>query len=125
MALRWFAGLIAVKWLFALALFPYYQSHYRGENYVKTAHGLHQKAAGYPLYANDVRSIGLNIIGQLDLDRLPQPPIYTPPADWNNGFLLTGDATHQGSQLVEKIVVAKDEIYLFCRGAACAKMPPH
>lgn len=125
LALRWFAGLIAVKWLFALVIFPYYQSHYRGENYVRTAHELHQKTVGYPLYATDMRSIGLNIIGQLDLDRLPQPPIYTPPADWNNGFLLTGESTHQGSQLVEKIVVAKDEIYLFCRGAACAKMPPH
>lgn len=125
LALRWFAGLIALKFIFALGLFPYYQSHYRGENYVTTAHAIHQKTAAYPMYANDVRSIGLNIAGQLDLDRLPFAPIHIPPAHWENGFLLTAESTDAGSQLIEKITVAKDDIYLFCRGTACLSMENH
>lgn len=125
LALRWFAGIIALKFIFALVLFPYYQTHYRGENYVATAHAIHQKTAAYPIYVNDVRSIGMNIIGQLDLDRLPSPPLLIPPAHWDNGFLLTGASADAGSQLVEKITVAKDDIYLFCRGAACLNIKNH
>lgn len=120
LALRWFTGLIAFKFVFALALFPYYQSHYRGENYVVTAHEIGNKTRGYPLYVSDYRSISLNIAGQIDLDRLPSAPIYYPPAHWNNGFLLSMETTDEGSQLVEKIVVAKDAVYLFCRGTACS-----
>ncbi|MFA6970068.1 MAG: glycosyltransferase family 39 protein [Gallionella sp.] len=119
LALRWFTGLIALKFVFALAVFPYYQSHYRGENYVSTARDISNKTRGYPLYVSDVRSISMNIIGQIDIDRLPLPPIYYPPVRWNNGFLLSMEPVDEGSQLVEKIVVAKDAVYLFCRGTAC------
>lgn len=124
LALRWFTGLIAFKFLFVLFLFPYYQSHYRGENYVAIAHKINKETHGYLLYGDDSRSIGLNIIGQLDIDRLPLEPILSPPANWNNGFLLTAKPSDDMSILVEKIVVAKDAIYLFCRGAACRKNIP-
>lgn len=120
LALRWFAGLIAFKFIFALALFPYYQSHYRGENYVLAAHALHQKTLGYPLYVDDSSSIGENIVGQIDIDRLPAAPLQRPPAQWDNGFLLTYRSSDPGSTLLEKLSVAKDELYLFCRGAACS-----
>lgn len=124
LALRWFTGLIAFKFAFALFLFPYYQSHYRGENYVATAHEIGNKTRGYPLYVSDYRSISLNIVGQIDLDRWPLTPLYYPPANWDNGFLLSMESSDAGSQLVEKIVVAKDAIYLFCRGAACGQAVP-
>ncbi len=119
LALRWFTGLIAFKFVFALAIFPYYQSHYRGGNYVATAHEIGHKTRGYPLYVNDVRSISMNIIGQIDIDRLPLAPIYYPPAQWDNAFLLSMESSVAGNQLLEKIVVAKDTVYLFCRGTAC------
>jgi 4-amino-4-deoxy-L-arabinose transferase-like glycosyltransferase len=119
LALRWFTGLIAFKYIFALALFPYYQSHYRGENYVVTAHEIGEKTRNYPLYVSDFRSISLNIVGQIDLDRWPLEPLPYPPPHWNNGFLLSMEPSDVGSQLVEKIVVAKDPVYLFCRGTAC------
>lgn len=125
LALRWFAGLIALKFVFVLGLFPYYQSHYRGENYVVTAHALHQKTLGYPVYADDNRSIGENIIGQMDIDRLPAAPLSLPPSQWNNGFLLTYISSDSGSTLVEKLSIAKDDLYLFCRGAACAANKVH
>jgi 4-amino-4-deoxy-L-arabinose transferase-like glycosyltransferase len=121
LALRWFTGLIAFKFIFALVLFPYYQSHYRGENYVEIAHKVNDMSRGNPLYCDDTRSIGLNIMGQLDIDRLPLEPILSPPHNWDNGFLLTSKSSDDEGQLVEKIIIAKDTIYLFCRGTICNK----
>ncbi|MDD5612385.1 MAG: hypothetical protein PHF75_05035, partial [Gallionella sp.] len=119
LALNWFAAAIAFKFLFALVLYPYYQHHYRGENYVTTAHQIAARTAGYPLYGRDLRSIGENIIGQIDLDRLPLEPVKLPPASWDNGFWLGMTPDELPGTLVEKYTVAKDDLYLICRGAAC------
>lgn len=119
LAMRWFACLIAFKFIFALVLFPYYQSAYRGENYVKTAHIIVRKTAGFPLYGKDFRSTGENIIGQIDIDRLPLPPVQQPPDNWDNGFWLGPEADERIGKVAEKFVVAKDEFYLLCRGTAC------
>lgn len=121
LALRWFAGVIAFKFLFALVLFPYYQNSYRGENYVTTAHTIGQRTSGFPLYGTDLRSIGENIIGQIDINRLPLPPVQQAPENWDNGFWLGSVADERIGKLVEKYVVAKDELYLLCRGTACAE----
>lgn len=119
LALRWFSVIISFKFLFALALFPYYQNTYRGENYVATAHVIAKQTAGFPIYGKDFRSTGENIIGQVDVDRLPLPPIQQPPENWDNGFWLGPDADEKIGKVVEKFVVAKDEFYLLCRGTAC------
>lgn len=119
LALRWFAGLIAFKFVLALAIFPYYQSHYRGENYVDTAHTIVKMTMGYPIYVSDCRSITMNIVGEIDIDRLSSTPLYYPPTHWSNGFFISSEPTDTGSQFVEKFVVARDTIYLFCRGTAC------
>jgi len=120
LALRWFASVIAFKFLFALVLFPYYQHSYRGENYVTTAHVITKRTAGFPLYGKDFRSTGENIIGQTDIDRLPLPPVQQAPENWDDGFWLGPDADEKIGKVVEKFVVAKDELYLLCRGSACA-----
>ena len=120
LALRWFSAIIAFKFIFALGLFPYYQHTYRGENYVETAHIIAKKTAGFPLYGKDFRSTGENIIGQIDIDRLPLPPVQFPPENWDNGFWVGPDPDERIGKTVEKFVVAKDELYLLCRGTACS-----
>lgn len=119
LALRWFSGIIAFKFLFALVLFPYYQNHFRGENYVTAAHDIMKQTAGYPLYAYDPRSISENIVSEIDLRRLPSPPVQAPPTNWSNGFLLAMEPDG-ASQVFNKIRVANDDLYLLCRGPACA-----
>jgi len=119
LALRWFAGLIAFKFVFALALFPYYQHTFRGENYVTTAHEIAQLTKDYPLYGRDMRSIGENIIGQIDVDRLPLPPVQQPPDNWDNGFWLGMTPDEQPGTLIEKFTVANDDLFVICRGKAC------
>jgi hypothetical protein len=124
-ALRWFGGLIVFKSLFALILFPYYQSHVRGENYEQAANQILQRTAGHTLYALDDRSIGLNIIGYIDKLRWPQAPLSFQNGQWQDGFLLAPAPDKVPGVLVETYKVAGDETYLLCRGTACKSGKPN
>ncbi|OGS93139.1 MAG: hypothetical protein A3K04_08440 [Gallionellales bacterium RBG_16_56_9] len=119
-ALRWFAGIIAFKFVFALALFPYYQTHYRGENYAQTAKAIIERTRGFPLYVNDVRSIGLSIVGYIDATRYPQAPLVFPPTHFDSGFVLSMEADPALGETAEIYDLAGDRTFLLCRGAACA-----
>ncbi len=121
LALRWFAGVIALKFLFALVLFPYYQTHYRGENYQQTARTVIERTRGFPLYVTDVRSVGISIAGYIDLIRFPQAPLTFPPAAFDDGFVLSMEADAKMGAVAETYTLAADKIYLLCRGAACAR----
>ena len=119
LALRWFAGIVAFKFVFALLLAPYYQSHFRGENYVRAAQDIMHRTAGYPLYATDFRSIGLNITSQIDVDRWPQAPLTFPPVQWNDGFVLAAKADEALGIVAKSYTLVGDQIFLLCRGTAC------
>lgn len=118
LALRWFTGLLIFKLLFVVALYPYYQSHFRGENYVIAAHEIVAQTAGIPLYSNDPRSITENIVSEIDRLKMPHDLVLAPPLNWDNGFLLTMQP-EPGSPVFSKLRVANDDVYLLCRGAAC------
>lgn len=121
LALRWFTAIIALKFVFALVLFPYYQTHYRGQNYEQTAHVLIQRTQGFPLYVTDVRSVGIAIAGYVDLIRYPQAPLTFPPKDFESGFVLSMEADKEVGEVAETYTLAADKIYLLCRGTACTK----
>lgn len=120
LALRWFAGIIAFKFVFALVLFPYYQSHYRGENYTQAAQAIMERTRGFPLYVNDVRSVGLSIVGHIDATRFPQAPLIYPPVNFDSGFVLSMKNDPSVGELAETYQLAGDQTFLLCRGAACA-----
>ncbi len=120
LALRWFAGIIAFKFAFALVLFPYYQTHYRGENYTEAGRNIMQLTADYPLYVTDVGSPGLCVTGYIDSQRLPLPPIVFPPAQWDSGFVISRANDPSLGKLVREYKLASDNLFLLCRGAACA-----
>jgi len=120
LALYWFAGVIVCKYVFALLLFPYYQIHYRGENYEKTAQVVIERTRGFPLYIKDSRSIGLSITAYIDLKRFPQAPIIYPPKEFDSGFILSMEADPALGEVVDIYQLAADRIYLLCRGSACA-----
>lgn len=120
LALRWFAGIIAFKLVFGLALFPYYQAHYRGENYAQAAQTIVERTRGFPLYVNDVRSIGLSVTSYIDAARYPQAPLTFPPAQFDSGFVLSMRNDPALGELAETYQLAGDQTFLLCRGAACA-----
>lgn len=119
LALRWFVGIIAFKFVFALVLFPYYQTHYRGENYTEAGRSIMQLTDGYPLYVTDVSSPGLCVTGLIDAQRFPLPPIVFPPAQWDTGFVIARTNDPSVGKLVRQYRLASDDLYLLCRGAAC------
>jgi len=121
LALRWFGGIIGLKLLFALLLFPYYQAHYRGENYAQVAQVIIQRTQGHPLHITDVRSVGIAIAGYIDMARFPQTPLTFPPQNFESGYVLSMEENASLGNTAETYTLAADKIYLLCRGDACGK----
>jgi 4-amino-4-deoxy-L-arabinose transferase-like glycosyltransferase len=119
-ALRWFSAIIVFKLVFALILFPYYQNNYRGKNYTEAGRSIMELARGHPLYVTDVSSSGLCVTGFIDAQRYPLPPIIYPPARWDTGFLISRINDPLIGKLVRHYKLAADDIFLLCRGEACA-----
>lgn len=119
-ARRWIKFVLALQMLIFLVLFPYYQSHYRGENYELAAREVSELAQAQPLYSNDTTAASMNVVLYLDVLRFPQPAVQYPPAQWKDGFLLARSAEPGLGRLVKTYRLGADEILLLCRGSACA-----
>jgi len=121
---RWLIGAIAAKLVAVLVLFPYYQAQYRGENYATAARSIVEQTAGYPLYtANDTAS-GLSVTAEIDVLRLPAPPLTLPPAQWESGFVIAYRPDPGLGQPAAEYRLGGSLLYLLCRGAACDKVKP-
>lgn len=120
-ALRWFAGIVALKFLFALVLFPVYQQVYRGKNYAQAAQAILLRTQGQPLYVTDVRSVALSVVSYIDSSRFPRPPLTFPPATFESGFVLSMKPDPAFGQVAKTYPLASDTIYLLCKGSACTR----
>lgn len=118
---RWFAALLMVKLVLALAVFPYYQKTYRGENFAATAKAIIERTRGHPLYTTNVSASGLSVAANLDVMRLPAPPVGWPPPDWDTGFVISYTSDPGLGRLVEQYRLGGNNLYLLCRGAACGE----
>jgi 4-amino-4-deoxy-L-arabinose transferase-like glycosyltransferase len=116
---RWFYGLLALKLVLFIGLFPYYQSVYRGENYKQAAHTILERTAGHPLYTLNVSASGLNVKAYIDIKRLPHQPLAFPPGQWDSGFVIAYDPDPKVGKVAERYRLAGNDLYLLCRGAAC------
>jgi 4-amino-4-deoxy-L-arabinose transferase-like glycosyltransferase len=119
--LRWITALIAVKLVLALAVFPYYQAHYRGENFLMAARDIVGRTRGYALYADNVSASGMSVVTHIDLLRRPQPPITFPPEQWESGFLVAYEPDPARGAIAQQYRLGGNDLYLLCRGDACAK----
>lgn len=118
--LRWLAAAVIVKFVAAVAIFPYYQSHFRGENYALAAHDIIARTAGHALYTRDVSASGLSVAGYIDAWRYPQtPPLRLPPPAWDAGFVLSYTLNPELGEVAHHYQLGGNDLYLLCRGAAC------
>jgi 4-amino-4-deoxy-L-arabinose transferase-like glycosyltransferase len=120
-AQRWLVAALAVKLAVVLAVFPWYQKHYRGENYAAAARQIAERTAGHPLYANNVSASGLSITAHLDVLRLPAAPLTFPPAQWDSGFVINYTPDPALGEVAERYRLGGNDLYLLCRGAACRR----
>jgi len=117
--MRWLGVVITLKLVFVLIAFPYYQATYRGANYLEAARDVHALAREFPIYSDDWTSAGLSVVTQVDVMRLPKPPVTYPVEGWDDGFLLTElDAAKKGT-VVKSYQLGGDRLFLVCRGRAC------
>ena len=118
-SVRWFGALLALKLALVLAIFPYYQKTYRGENYALAAKSILDRIQGHPLYTTNVSASGLSVAANLDILRLPAPPVAWPPPQWDTGFVISYTPDPGLGRLVERFRLGGSDLYLLCRGAAC------
>jgi hypothetical protein len=117
----WIIGMITLKLAFVLALFPYYQHTFRGENYATVARQIQERVGSHPVYANDSTASGLSVTAHLDILRLPAPALTWPPAEWDSGFVLNYTPDPALGQVAAHYRMASKNLFLLCRGAACQK----
>lgn len=119
LALRWFAAIIAIKFVFALVLFPWYQVHYRGKNYAEAALTLMERTKGHALYVADDRAPALSVVSAMNTLRFPEAPLSFPPDRFESGFVLSKGENPAWGSVAEIYTLAKDQLYLLCKGKAC------
>jgi 4-amino-4-deoxy-L-arabinose transferase-like glycosyltransferase len=117
---RWLIVVIVLKLVVVTVAFPVYQARYRGANYAEAAQAISGKTRGYPLYTNNVSASGLSVAAYINVARLPQPPLTFPPAQWADGFVITYQPDPQLGEVAAKYRLGGNDLYLLCRGAACA-----
>lgn len=117
---KWLVGAIVLKLLVVTIAFPLYQSRYRGENYLRTAETLIDVTKGHPLYTFNVSASGLSVAAYIDVARLPQPPLTFPPADLKDGFIIAYTPDPKIGEVAAQYRLGGNDLYLLCRGTACA-----
>lgn len=120
-ARNWVVGVLVLKFILVLFAFPYYQNHYRGKNYKDAADEIVVLTQGQALYITDVSSAGLNVAAYINQQRYPAAALQWPPGQWVSGFVLSRSEDAALGTRVRKYQLAGDEMYLLCRGAACAR----
>jgi 4-amino-4-deoxy-L-arabinose transferase-like glycosyltransferase len=116
---RWLIGMIALKFVAAVFLFPYYQSHYRGENYALAARDIIERSSGHPLYTTSDTASGLSVAGYIDARWRQGDPIKWPPEGWSTGVVFAEEADPAVGEVSARFKLGGDELFLLCRGAAC------
>ncbi|HSD60685.1 MAG TPA: glycosyltransferase family 39 protein [Burkholderiales bacterium] len=118
---KWLWAAVVLKLLLLAVALPWYQEHYRGRNYAEAAQAIFARTRGQPLYVTDVSASGLSVTAHLNLLRLPQPPLLWPPRDWGEGFIIARTDDPALGRVAERYRLGGDNLYLLCRGSACAQ----
>lgn len=116
---RWLAATIAFCYVLGLAVFPYYQHKFRGENYALTATDIIAHTRGQPLYVTNSTAAGLNVAAYVNQQRYPQQALQYPPQNLKSGFIISMVAGSQTEKTAKEYQLGGDKLYLLCRGTAC------
>ena len=119
LAVRLMGVLIILRYAWGIWGLPYYELHYRGGDYAAVAQAIMERAGDNPLYTNDNTATGLSVTAEIDIQRLPKPPLERAPAQWENGFAISYTPDIELGEVVEQFDFAKNSMYLLCRGDAC------
>lgn len=122
-AYRLMWAMVAVKLLLVTVAFPLYQAHYRGANYAQVAQDILTRTRDHALYTVNVSASGLSVVAHLDVARLPAPALTWVPVEWHSGFVIAYEPDEKIGRIAAQYRLGGNELYLLCRGAACAAQP--
>lgn len=124
LARKWIIAALVFKFAAALIIFPYYQHLYRGANYADAARDIVSLTEGYPLYCVTPNAHGLSVTAYINSLRYPEKALRWPPNEWNDGFVVVEPEDYvqtERDKVYKEYILAADNLYLLCRGSACAK----
>ena len=111
---------VVLKFVLVAGYFPWYQKHFRGENYYAAAKDIIAVTAGHALYTTDASASGAAVVGHIDSLRFPAAPLPAPPAGFDSGYVIAYAPDEKLGQVFKRYELGANELYLLCRGAACA-----
>ena len=116
---------IAIGLVGSLVAIPLYQRYVRG-NYAELARMIQAHVGEQPIYANDVTTVGLSLVANLNTMRPSRPPITSPPPNFSSGYVLAREVDPNLGNLSLTFSVGRNADgnrtrYLLCRGPACSQ----
>ncbi len=116
---------IAIGLVGSLVAIPLYQRHVRG-NYAELARMILAHVGEEPIYANDVTTVGLSLVANLNTMRPSRTPIIWPPSNFSSGYVLAREVDPNLGDIsltfgVGRNADGKRTRYLLCRDPACSQ----
>ena len=116
---------IAIGLVGSLIAIPLYQRYVRG-NYAELARMILAHVGEEPIYANDVTTVGLSLVANLNTMRPSRIPIIWPPQNFSSGYVLAREVDPSLGEIsltfsVGRNADGKRTRYLLCRGPACSQ----
>lgn len=107
----WALGIcIGLKVITGLVIYPYYQTHYRGD-YRAVAQDIVKRTDHAPLYTFDSSYVGLSVTARVDELRLPAPPLTSQPKTATYYAIDTTPA-HPHAKIIATYMLGKKHFYL-------------
>ncbi|MGD0282364.1 MAG: dolichyl-phosphate-mannose--protein mannosyltransferase [Dissulfurispiraceae bacterium] len=120
-SLKCIIAAIVLKFAFGLLGFPFFHQQSRA-SFEPAAKDILRIVGNQHLYATNMSGSALSIVSHIDILIYPKAPLTWPPAQFNDGFVISCRSDENIGTIFRKYSVGQDEVYLRCKGTAC---PPH
>jgi hypothetical protein len=118
-SVKWIIVAIVLKFVLGLWGFPFYHKRFRGS--AEAAQDIVHITGGYPLYVTNNAASGITTVAHIDRLIYPKAPLVWPAAQFTDGFVISYTPDPDMGMLYKKYRIGGDDLYLLCRGAACAR----
>lgn len=118
LGLKWIVAAIILKFTFGLLGFPFFHQKSRA-SFEPAAKDIMHIVGNHPLYATDMSGSALSVAAHVDRLIYPKAPLTWPPAQFNEGFVISTSRNQNMGTVVKKYSIGRDEVYLRCKGTAC------
>jgi 4-amino-4-deoxy-L-arabinose transferase-like glycosyltransferase len=121
-SVKWIIAAIVLKFALGSLGFPFFHQQSRA-SFEPVAKDILRSVGNHHLYATDMSGSALSIVSRVDRLIYPKAPLTWPPAQFNDGFVISYWRDQDMGIIVKKYAVGQDEVYLRCKGTACPKFP--